>query len=56
MARGLKIWIREVERLYYLCSKTLDAVTVQLIFAVVLEYAKSRFSHEAVHISTTDMV
>ena len=40
-ARGLKFLIKEVEGLYYLCSKNKGA---QLICAFVLAYAKSRFS------------
>ena len=45
MARGLKFGIYEVEGLYYLCSEN-KSVATQLICAFLLEYAKSRFSHD----------
>ena len=50
MARGLKFRIKEVEGLYYLCSKTKGAD--QLICVFVFAYAKSRFSHNAAHLTS----
>ena len=52
MARGLKIWIMEVEGLYYLCSKNkgadqlhgYHAADLCLCFCI---YARRRFSHNA---------
>ena len=44
MARGLELWIWEVEGLYYLWSENKGAA--QLICTFVFAYAKNRFSHE----------
>ena len=55
MVIGLKFRILEVERLYYLYSKTKVqiscTVTLQLICTFVFAYSKSRFSHDAAHLS-----
>ena len=46
MARGLKVWIKEVEKLYYICSENKGAdqlhVTLQLICIFVFAYAKKQ--------------
>ena len=51
MVRGLKIRIKEIEGLYYLCSKQKVLISCmvigQLICTIVFAYAKSRFSHKA---------
>ena len=50
MARGLKLWMHDVEGLFYLCSKMKGTnqlrLTTQLICAFVFTYAKNRFSCE----------
>ena len=43
----MKYQIKQVEGLYYLCSKNKGAD--QLICAFVFAFAKSRFSHDTVH-------
>ena len=58
MASGSKFRTYETEELYYLCSENkgvvqLCMVTAQLISSLVFAYAKSRFSHDAVHIFLT---
>ena len=59
MARDLKFLIKELEGLYYLCSKNKGtdklrcAVTAQLICAFVSTCAKSMFSHDKAHYFTT---
>ena len=54
MIRGLKFRIKEVERLYYLCSEKKALIScvvdVQLISAFVFAYAKSLFSHDVAQI------
>ena len=54
MARGLKLRIRKVEGLYYLCSETKcadqHAITAKLICIFVFEYAKRWFSYGAAQI------
>ena len=56
MARCLKFWICEVEGSYVLFGLMtrliINYVTVQLICGFVLACAKSRFSHDAIHIET----
>ena len=46
MARGLKFWIKIVEGLYYLCSKTKTQIsfvfTAKLICNFVFAYAKTK--------------
>ena len=52
---GFKFWIKEVEELYYLCSKNKDAdqlcgysaTDLHICFCI---YAKSRFSHDVAQI------
>ena len=44
ITRVLKLWIKEVEGLYYLCSENKGVVTAQLIYAFVFAYSKSWFS------------
>ena len=55
--RGLKFQIQEVEGFYYLCSETnvliSCAATTQLIWAFVLAYAKSKFSHDTAQMKGT---
>ena len=52
MARGLKLWIYEVEGLYYLCSENKDADQLPRSWSASLffAHAKIRFSHIAVNI------
>ena len=53
MARGLKFRIKEVEGLYYLCSKNKGADQLRSYRAADLclrfTYAKNGFSHDAAH-------
>ena len=53
MARGFKIWILEVEGLYYLCSKNKGAdqlpVTVSWSAPLFL-HMQNRFFHDKAHI------
>ena len=58
MASGLKFRLKEVEGLYYLSSGNIvtDQLhsyrrAAQLICVFVYAYAKSWFSHDAVHVS-----
>ena len=57
MARGLKFQIKEAEGLHYLYvpvvkTKVLTsfAFTVKLMYAFIIAYAKSRFSHDGAHL------
>ena len=45
MAGGLKLRIKKVEGLYYLCSENKGAVQLRVT------YVKSRFSHDAAHLN-----
>ena len=58
MARGLKIWIEEVEGLYFPCSENKGAdqlrVTAKLICVFVFAYAKNRFSHDEARVMKMD--
>ena len=49
MARGLKVRIRKVEGLFYLCSEIKGADQLR-VFVFAFAYAKCWFSHDAVHI------
>ena len=54
IVRGLKVWIKEEEGLYYLCSENKGADQLlgycELICVFVFAYAKIPFSHDAAQI------
>ena len=60
MARGLRIWFKEVEGLYYLCSENKGAdqlpsyCTADL--PLLLTNAKIRFSHDMDHFVLKDVL
>ena len=62
MARGLKFWIEEVERLYYSCSEHKGADQLlcyregdlRLCFRIYMP--KSQFSHNEAHIAEEQVV
>ena len=60
MARGLKNWIKEVGGIVISIAKTKAliscAVTAQRICFFVFAYAKSRFSHNEAHMTSSQFI